>query len=112
METWGQEEWALENSHARKLVLQRHALDEKRQQLNALTRLRSDLGRQLSALDRADGNPAAERRVHLGDSIRLVEVQIEEARVHVDGCQRVLRRLERLSDSPAPRARRRGRPPR
>ena len=96
----------------RKLALQRHALDERRQQLNALTRLRADLGRQLSALDRAEGMPAADRRGHLGDSIRLVEAQIEETRMQVEGCQRVLRRLERLPDPQTPRRRRRGRPPR
>jgi hypothetical protein len=86
-------------------------LDERRQQLNALSRLRADLGRQLSALDRSEGTQAADRRSHLGDSIRLVEAQIEEARLQVEGCQRVLRRLERVPD-PTPRRRRRGRPPR
>ncbi len=99
----------LDNSLPRKIAQQRYALHERRQQLNALNRLRADLGRQLASLDRVDGLQAEDRRVHLGKSIHLVELQIDEARSQVDGSQRVLRRLERAVDT-IPTRRRRGRP--
>src|SRR6185436_9176107 len=97
----------VEQSLPRRIAVQRWTLNERRQELTSLTRLRADLGRQLAQLDRAGGDASAARRQHLQESIRLVEEQIDEARAQVESAQRVLRRLEQNSTPEQPRRRRR-----
>lgn len=97
----------MEQTLPRKLAQQRWSVNEKRQQLAALTKLRSDLGRQLAQLDQAPGAQAAERRSHLQDSIGQVERQVDEARQAVEGSMRILRRLEKGGEAPRRRVRRR-----
>lgn len=103
------EDFEVEQAIPRKVAKQRWVLTEQRQQLGALTRLRADLGRQLASLDKVQGDQIDERRTHLNELIRLVEGQIEEARVQVEGNQRVLRRLELSAAQSQPRGRRRKR---
>ena len=100
---------AVERSHPRRIAAQRWTLNERRQELTSLTRLRADLGRQLAQLDRAAGDASEARRQHLQESIRLVEGQIDESRAQVESAQRVLRRLEQSIEPEAPRRRRRRR---
>lgn len=100
---------AVEQSLPRRIAAQRWTLNERRQELTSLTRLRADLGRQLAQLDRAAGEASEARRRHLQESIRLVEGQIDEARAQVESAQRVLRRLEQSSEPDTPRRRRRRR---
>ena len=97
----------MEQSLPRRIAAQRWTLNERRQELTSLTRLRADLGRQLATLDRAAGEASESRRQHLSESIRLVEGQIEESRAHVESAQRVLRRLEQSAETEGPRRRRR-----
>ena len=97
----------MEQTLPRKLVQQRWSVNERRQQLAALNKLRADLSRQIAALDRAGDALAVQRREHLQESIRQVEAQIEEARAAVEGGLRVLKRLER-EETPSP-VKRRGR---
>lgn len=97
----------MEQTLPRKLAQQRWTVNERRQQLAALTKLRSDLGRQLAQLDQASGPQAAERRGHLHDSIAQVERQVDEARMAVEGSMRILRRLEKGADTQRRRSRRR-----
>jgi hypothetical protein len=104
-----QESSKVEQSLPRRLAVQRWTLNERRQELASLTRLRADLGRQLAQLDRAAGDGSESRRQHLQESIRLVEEQIDEARTQVDSAQRVLRRLELNTEPEPPRRRRRRR---
>jgi chromosome segregation ATPase len=104
-----QETMTVEQSLPRRITAQRWTLNERRQELTSLTRLRADLGRQLAQLDRASGAASDDRRSHLQDSIRLLEGQIEEARAQVESAQRVLRRLEQSAAPEAPRRRRRRR---
>lgn len=98
---------AVEHALPRRIAVQRWALNERRQELTSLTRLRADLGRQLAQLDRAAGEASEARKQHLGESIRLVEGQIDEARAQVESAQRVLRRLEQSVQPEVPRRRRR-----
>jgi hypothetical protein len=105
-----EESFAVEQSLPRRIAAQRWTLNERRQELTSLTRLRADLGRQLAQLDRAAGEASEDRRQHLQESIRLVEVQIDESRAQVESAQRVLRRLEQSVESEGPRRRRRRRP--
>ncbi|MCW5774355.1 MAG: hypothetical protein KIT16_22115 [Rhodospirillaceae bacterium] len=65
----------------------------------------------MAQLDRASGDGSEDRRLHLQESIRLVEGQIDEARNQVDSAQRVLRRLEQNADPAVTRRRRRRRVP-
>ena len=99
----------MEQSLPRRIAVQRWTLNERRQELTSLTRLRADLGRQLAQLDRAGGDTSASRRGHLQESIKLVEGQIDEARTQVESAQRVLRRLEQSPSPEQPRRRRRRR---
>ncbi len=99
----------VEQSLPRRLAAQRWTLNERRQELTSLTRLRADLGRQLAHLDRAAGEASESRRQHLQESIRLVETQIDESRAQVESAQRVLRRLEQSAETEGPRRRRRRR---
>jgi len=99
----------VEQSLPRRIAAQRWALNERRQELTSLTRLRADLGRQLAQLDRAAGEASEDRRQHLTESIRLVEGQIDESRAQVESAQRVLRRLEQSAETEGPRRRRRRR---
>jgi hypothetical protein len=98
----------VEQSLPRRIAVQRWTLNERRQELASLTRLRADLGRQLAQIDRAAGEANEGRRTHLQESIRLVEGQIDDARGQVESAQRVLRRLEQNA-TPAPTRRRRRR---
>jgi chromosome segregation ATPase len=100
---------AVEQSLPRRIAVQRWTLNERRQELTSLTRLRADLGRQLATLDRAAGEASEARKGHLQESIRLVEGQIDEARAQVESAQRVLRRLEQSIEPETPRRRRRRR---
>src|SRR6185369_15353673 len=100
---------AVEQSLPRRIAAQRWSLNERRQELTSLTRLRADLGRQLATLDRAAGEASESRRQHLQESIRLVEGQIDESRAQVESAQRVLRRLEQSIEPESPRRRRRRR---
>ena len=100
---------SVEQSLPRRIAAQRWTLNERRQELTSLTRLRADLGRQLAALDRASGEASEDRRTHLQESIRLVEGQIDESRAQVESAQRVLRRLEQSAETEGPRRRRRRR---
>lgn len=97
----------MEQSLPRRLAAQRWTLNERKQELASLTRLRADLGRQLAQLDQAAGEASESRRGHLQESIRLLEGQIDEARIQVDGAQRILRRLELNAEPASPRRRRR-----
>jgi chromosome segregation ATPase len=99
----------VEQSLPRRIAAQRWTLNERRQELTSLTRLRADLGRQLATLDRAAGEASESRRQHLQESIRLVEGQIDESRAQVESAQRVLRRLEQSVELDGPRRRRRRR---
>ena len=99
----------MEQSLPRRIAVQRWTLNERRQELTSLTRLRADLGRQLAQLDRAGEDASAGRRQHLQESIRLVEGQIDESRTQVDSAQRILRRLEQSKEPDTPRRRRRRR---
>jgi len=101
------EVFSLEQSTLRRIAVQRWTLNERRQELTSLTRLRADLGRQLAQLDRAGGEASASRRQHLQESIRLVEGQIDDARTQVESAQRILRRLEQTTVPDQPRRRRR-----
>ena len=100
---------AVEQSLPRRIAAQRWTLNERRQELTSLTRLRADLGRQLATLDRAAGEASEDRKTHLQESIRLVEGQIDESRAQVESAQRVLRRLEQSAEMEGPRRRRRRR---
>lgn len=97
----------MEPTLPRKIAQQRWAVNERRQELTSLSRLRADLGRQLAALDRAATEGISARRLHLQQSIQQLEGQIDEARAQMEGAQRILRRLETSVEPEQPRRRRR-----
>jgi hypothetical protein len=100
---------AVEHASSRRVAVQRRALDQCRQTLASLTRLRGDLGRQSARLDSAVGELDETRRQHLSDSIKQVEVQTNEARAKFESAQRVLRLLEESPEPDTPGSRRRTR---
>ena len=97
----------MEHGSSRRIAVQRRALDQCRQKLASLTRLRGDLGGRSAHLDRAAGEANESRRQHLSASIRQVEVQLDEARAEFESAQRVLSLLEH-SPEPDTSRRRRG----
>jgi len=100
---------AVEHVSSSRIAVQRRSLDQCRQELASLMRLRSELGRQLAELDRAAGEANQSRRQHLGNSIRQVDERIGEARAKFESAQRVLRVLEESPEPNTPRRRRRAR---
>lgn len=96
----------MEQAPSRRVAVQRRAVNQCRRELASLTRLRSDLGRQLAKLDAAAGEVSEMRRQHLSNSIQQVEQQMEEARAKFEGAQRVLHMLEHNPEPDSPRRRR------
>ena len=100
---------AVEHASSRRIAMQRRALNQCRQELTSLMRLRGDLGRQLALLDSAAGEVTETRGQRLVNSIRQVDGQIDEARAKFESTQRVLRVLEQSPEPDTPRRRRRSR---
>ena len=76
------------------LSMQRWELNEKRDQLSILLRLKADLERQFQLLAGYPDGKYVDRREHLTESLRQIDLQIAGARADIDQAMKAVRLIE------------------
>ena len=74
--------------------MQRWELNEKRDQLSILLRLKADLERQFQLLSGYPDDKYIDRRDHLTESLKQIESQISAARAEIDQAVTAVRLIE------------------
>ncbi len=76
------------------LSMQRWELNEKRDQLSILLRLKTDLERQFQLLAGYPDGKYVDRRDHLTESLKQIDLQIGAARADIDQALKAVRLIE------------------